>query len=91
MRFRSSHSVFHYYTLTMWHFPTTSYPNPLKRKFYIHRTVLVANNFGYGLGTPSEDKIIVEFYKFNYSTSPHRTNTVRNKHSYDDQKTKVLH
>jgi hypothetical protein len=91
MRLRSCYSVFHYYTLTIRHFSTTSYPNPLKRKLYIHRTVLVPNIFGYGLEKPSEDKTLVEFYKFNYSTSPHRTYTVRNKFTYDDQKRKVLH
>lgn len=90
MRLRSCHSVFHYYTLTIWHFSTTSYPNPLKRKFYIHRTVLNVNNFGYGLEKLSEDKTLVEFYKFSYSTSPHRTYTVWNKFAYDDQKRKVL-
>jgi hypothetical protein len=56
MSLRSSHSVFHYYTLTIWHFCPTSYPNSLKLKFYIHRTFLVAKHFGYGLGTPSEDQ-----------------------------------
>ena len=55
---RCRHSVFHYYTLTVWHFSTTSCFNPLKRKFYVYGTILVANNFGYGLGTPSEDKTL---------------------------------
>jgi hypothetical protein len=90
MTLRSNHSVFHYYTLTIWHFSTTPYTNPLKRQFYIYRTVLVANNFGYGLGTPSEDKTLVEFYKFNYSISPQRTYTARSKFAYDDQERKVL-